>query len=165
VAFDCNVGDSLDLVARVNGASIVVIEFLGVQWSVFASSVRIARVDSAWVRVIASDWLVGAFLEIGRASVKSTCIVVIAVDCSNVFVDASSLDIARVVSAWVGVIAVDLLVVDHSSDSITPVLGACIVVIDFDCFSDALSSFERAFGVEAWVGVLAFDWSLDDSDL
>jgi hypothetical protein len=155
--------DSIAYGTGIFGACIVVIKLICGQRRVLASFNFVASINGTWVMVITVHWGVDAFFLISRASVDGANVVVVAIFCSNIGEDASSCRVARFVSARVLVIANDCIVVDSSSNCITPVSGTFVVVINIHW---GVYAFSRGLAANiscAWVMVITNNRGFDDS--
>jgi len=160
IASNWHVLDSIANGASINGASIVIIK---ANRGVLASGGWVASINGTWVLVITVNRSVDALFLVNRTSVDGANVVVIAMGCSNIGEDASSCRVARFVSARVLVVANNNIVVDSSSNCITPVGGAFVVVINIHWGENAFSGGLVASIGGARIFVITNNRGFDDS--
>jgi len=164
---------SLNLVASVDGASVAVIAVL---WSVETSNLYIASINGASIIISASNSIVVARSSCMVARISGTCIAVVTVDrlgvnssqniakidvafvniccieCNDVLwnIFASSLDIARIISARICIITNNSIVSDCSSGWVAIVLGASVAIVNILEGVDASTAWAARI-VSAWI--------------
>jgi hypothetical protein len=148
-------------IASVNSASIVISARNGVMDA--RSSCMVARIGGACITVITVD-IFGENSSQNIAENNLAFVWVCCIECIDVLwnIFASSLDIARIISARVLVITSDHFVNDCSSVWVARISGASIVVINNLVGADT-STVSSARIISAWVVVIAVNSSVDAS--